>query len=77
MTKLPQIRPRDIEKVLIKLGFISRSSKSSHAVFKHQDGRRTVVPAHNRSVRTGTLRAILKQIDITVEDFLKLLKKRK
>lgn len=75
MTKLPPIKPRKIEKVLYKLGFTSRSGKGSHIVFKHFDGRRTVIPVHNRPVRTGTLRAILKQVDISTEDFLKLLKK--
>ncbi|MBL7159068.1 type II toxin-antitoxin system HicA family toxin [Candidatus Microgenomates bacterium] len=77
MTKLPQIKPREIEKALTKLGFISRSGKGSHVVYKHLDGRRTVIPNHRRPVRVGTLRAILKQVDITIEEFLKLLKKKK
>jgi predicted RNA binding protein YcfA (HicA-like mRNA interferase family) len=50
MPKLPQIKPKGIGKVLTKLGFVSRSGKGSHVVFKHQDGRRTVVPGHNRPV---------------------------
>lgn len=73
MPKLPQIKPKNIEKVLLKIGLVSRSGKGSHIVFKHADGRRTVVPVHNYPVRTGTLRAILKQIDLPVKDFLKLL----
>lgn len=77
MPKLPQIKPRDIEKVLTRLNFISRSGKGSHVVFKHFDGRRTVIPNHNRSLRIGTLKAILKQIDITTDEFLRLLRKRK
>ncbi len=72
MVKLPEIRPRKIEKALIKLGFVPRPTKSGHVVFKHPDGRRTVVPAHNRPVRIGTLRAILKQIEVSREEFLKL-----
>lgn len=76
MSKLPQIKPRKIEKVLIKLGFTPRSGKGSHIVFNHTDGRRTVIPVHNRPVSVGTLRAILKQIDISTEEFLKLLKKQ-
>ena len=75
MPKLPQIKPKKIEKVLLKLGFVSRSGKGSHTVFSHSDGRRTVVPVHNRPVRTGTLRAILKQIDLPVKEFLKILGK--
>lgn len=73
MAKLPQIEPKKIEKVLKKLGFISRSGKGSHVVFKHSDGRRTVVPVHNRPIRIGTLKAILRQVDLSTEEFLKLL----
>lgn len=73
MTKLPQIKPRQIATILHSLGFISRSGKGSHVVFKHSDGRRTVVPIHNQPVRTGTLRAILKQADVPIEEFIKLL----
>ncbi|MBU2592612.1 type II toxin-antitoxin system HicA family toxin [Patescibacteria group bacterium] len=72
MTKPPQIKPKKIEKVLVKLGFISRSGKGSHVVFKHQNGSRTVIPVHNRPVRKGTLPAILEQIDLSTEEFLKL-----
>jgi predicted RNA binding protein YcfA (HicA-like mRNA interferase family) len=73
MTKLPQIRPRKIIKVLGDLGFAARVGKGSHVVYKHADGRRTVVPVHNRPVRMGTLRAILRQIDLSVKEFVKLL----
>ncbi|MBL7150553.1 type II toxin-antitoxin system HicA family toxin [Candidatus Microgenomates bacterium] len=75
MAKLPQIKPKKIEKVLTKLGFLPRSGKGSHVVYKHPDGRRTVIPVHKRPIRIGTLRAILRQVDLTTEEFLKLLKK--
>ncbi len=70
MSKLPQVKPRDIETVLIKNGFTGRSAKSGHVVFRHADGRHTVVPCHNRPVRTGTLRAILRQTDISIEELI-------
>lgn len=73
MPKLPQIKPRDLEKVLIKAGFTSRTTKSGHVVFTHADGRRTVVPGHNEPVRTGTLRAILRQAKLSLDELLKLL----
>ena len=76
MTKLPQVKPRDIQRVLGRLGFDSRSGKGSHMVYKHADGRRTVVPGHRRPVRIGTLKAILRQIDISADEFLKLLKRK-
>lgn len=74
MPKLPQIRSRQIERVLIKLDFVPRPGKGSHVVFMHSDGRRTVVPGHRRPVRVGTLRAILDQAKITLEEFLNHLK---
>lgn len=73
MPNLPQVKPRDIEKALLAKGFHSRSTKSSHVVFIHADGRHTVVPGHNRPVRPGTLRSILRQADISLDEFLKLL----
>jgi len=73
MTKLPQIKPRDIETILIKKGFAGRPAKGGHVVFRHVNGRHTVVPNHNRPVRTGTLRAILRQAEISVEEFVELL----
>lgn len=72
MNKLPQIKPQDLEKVLIKCGFVPKSGKGSHIVFTHADGRRIVVPAHNRPVRIGTLRAIVKQSHLTVDELLEL-----
>ncbi|OGM14706.1 hypothetical protein A3D84_00450 [Candidatus Woesebacteria bacterium RIFCSPHIGHO2_02_FULL_42_20] len=62
---MPQIKPRQIQKVLLKSGFVPRPGKGSH----------TVVPVHNRPVRIGTLYSILGQAGIKVGDFLKLLKK--
>lgn len=73
MSKLPQVKPRNIEKVLVKKGFTGRVTKSGHVVFRHTDGRHTVVPGHSRPVRIGTLRAILRQADISVEEFVDLL----
>lgn len=75
MPKLPQIKPKKIEKVLLQLGFSKHKGKDSHIVFKHPDGRRTVIAVHNRPIRTGTLKAILRQIDLPIKEFLKLTKK--
>jgi len=69
MPKLPQVKPRAVEKLLIKHGFTGRPAHG-HVVFVHADGRRTVVPGHNRPIRKGTLSAILRQADITVEELI-------
>jgi predicted RNA binding protein YcfA (HicA-like mRNA interferase family) len=73
MPKLPELRYRQYEKVLLILGFSKRTTKSSHIVFIHQDGRRTVVPNHPKSLPKGTAHSIIRQMGISAEEFLKLL----
>lgn len=47
--------------------------KGSHVRFKHPDGRITVVPVHNNEdLGKGLLREILRQINLSKEDFEKL-----
>lgn len=72
MPKLPVVKARILLKTLIKLGFQKHHQVGSHIQLKHPDGRRTTVPYHpNHEIRPGTLKAILDDIEITVEEFLK------
>lgn len=73
MVKLPKISGKELCKVLLKLGFEKIYGKGSHIRFKHPDGRRTVVPVHgNEDIGPGLLLAILKQINLSREEFEKL-----
>ena len=74
MTKLPKISGKELCNILEKLGFKKIYGKGSHVRFKHDDGRRTVVPVHgNEDLGSGLLTAILKQIKITREEFEELI----
>lgn len=75
MPKLPVIKDRELIQVLKKLGFFEHPERgSSHLVFKHPDGRRTVVARHpGKNIPRGTLRAILRDINISIEEFNKFL----
>ncbi|MEK7119787.1 MAG: type II toxin-antitoxin system HicA family toxin [Patescibacteria group bacterium] len=73
MPKLPQVKPRVLAKILQKKGFLERPTKSSHVGYVHPDGRRTTIAFHNKPIPKGTLRAILRQADIPVEEFVELL----
>ena len=43
--------------------------KGSHSVMRHPDGRGTTVPVHKgRDVAKGTLRGILRDVDLTIDD---------
>lgn len=75
MPTLHQIKARVVIKILLKLGFILRSQKGSHAVYIHLDGRRTTIPIHPaQTLGVGLLTKIIKKdLEITPEEFLKLI----
>ncbi|MBI2018215.1 type II toxin-antitoxin system HicA family toxin [Candidatus Daviesbacteria bacterium] len=76
MSKLPQIKARDLVKVTLKLGFQFRDQSGSHAVYIHSDGRRTTIPIHpSDTIGIGLLTKIIKRdLEITKDKFIKLLK---
>ena len=74
---LPQVTGQRVVRALEKAGFVVRRQKGSHVILVHsQDlSRRAVVPLHgSKPVKPGTLRAILKGANISVEEFKELLK---
>lgn len=76
MPKLPAVNAKQLIKVLIALSFTETRQKGSHKFFKHEDGRVTSVPFHQgEDLGKGLLRKILNQIEISPEEFIKLLKK--
>ena len=77
MPKLPVIKARELLKSLNKLGFYKHHQVGSHIQLKHVDGRRTTIPYHpNQEIRRGTLKAIIYDLDMTVEEFVRILKKQ-
>lgn len=76
MSKLSPIKARKLIKILLLLGFIQIRSKGSHFFFTHADGRTTVVPVHpSKEIGIGLIRAILHDIQLSLEQFNNLLKK--
>lgn len=75
MPKLPVVTPKQLIRVLLRLGFFRVHTKGSHVVFDHNDGRKTVVPMHSRDIPKGTLLGILKDIQISKEVFIQFLRK--
>lgn len=72
MSKLPRnIKGKQLVTALEKLGFQVVSKKGSHFRMSHSDGRWTQVAVHPKPIPQGTLRAILRQTDLTIEDLLK------
>lgn len=70
MPKLPRISGNNLLKILIKhFGFRILRQKGSHITLTN-DKSITVVPMHPE-LDTGTLNKILKQSDVSREDFFK------
>lgn len=73
MSKLPQVSGPDVVRALQKLGFTVRRQHGSHIIMRRDDPfAQTVVPNH-RQMDRGTLRAILRQTEITVDELIKML----
>ncbi len=71
--KLPLLSALELIKVLKKLNFQEIRQRGSHKYFKHSDGRSTVVPVHSgNDIGRGLLLKILKEIEISREEFLSL-----
>lgn len=77
MPQLPVVKVKELIRVLEKLGFFEYHRVGSHAQFKHLDGRRATIAVHyGKDVKSGTLRGILRDINIEVEEFIKVLKNK-
>lgn len=75
MSRLPQVSGQDIVKLLIKLGYEQDRVRGSHIMMRQSalPHRRLTIPNHN-PVAKGTLRAIIRQAGLSVDEFVALLK---
>ncbi len=72
MPKLPRVSGADAIRALERLGFVQMRQRGSHVVLKRVTAEGTtgcVVPRHPE-LATGTLRGILKQAAIAIDDFV-------
>lgn len=73
MTRLPRISGRNCIRALERAGFYMRHQKGSHAVMRRDlPFAQTVVPMH-RELSLGTLRSIISQAGLSVEQFTEFL----
>ncbi|HKZ49599.1 MAG TPA: type II toxin-antitoxin system HicA family toxin [Candidatus Nanoarchaeia archaeon] len=72
MTKLPRVSGKEVLKVLGKIGYYVRDQKGSHIHLRHNTKPPLTVPMHDE-LAPGTLRSIIRDAGLTVEEFLKLL----
>ena len=74
MPPVPSLRGERIVRALERAGFKVARTRGSHHIMRHPDGRGTTVPVHlGRDVANGTLRGILADVGMTVEELQRLL----
>lgn len=72
MSNLPALKPREVIRALERTGFKFERQKGSHRIYiKNNVG--ITVPYHNKDLRIGTLKHIIKQSGLKSEQFLNLL----
>jgi len=74
LSKLPVISGKKLCKVLGKIGYSIDHQTGSHIILRHKNPpyRRLTVPEH-KEIAKGTLRAIIRQAGLTVDEFKRLL----
>ncbi len=74
MSKQPVLRPKDLARIVQRIGFVLDRQKGSHAVYlRTVDHRRVVIPMHNRDLKPGTLHGLLRDIGISADELTDLL----
>lgn len=73
MGSIPVLKPSEVAEILRKLGFELVRQRGSHQQFRDAKGRCTTVPFHEgRDLSPPLLRQIVKDIGMTLEDFIAL-----
>jgi predicted RNA binding protein YcfA (HicA-like mRNA interferase family) len=73
MGRLAGFSYREVARRLRTFGFaFDRSGPGSHEVWRHTEtGRKVTLPHHARDMPEGTLRAVLREAGIEVDEFVK------
>jgi predicted RNA binding protein YcfA (HicA-like mRNA interferase family) len=75
MKRLPVVSGNKVVKALQKNGFLVVHQRGSHVKLKKTEGEKvyiTIVPMH-RELAKGTLKSILRQANLTLEELYELL----
>jgi predicted RNA binding protein YcfA (HicA-like mRNA interferase family) len=77
MPKLPRLNARTLLRALQRAGFYIHHQTGSHANLRHATKAHlhVVVPRHGGDLAPKTLKSILVQAEIAVEEFIALLRK--
>jgi predicted RNA binding protein YcfA (HicA-like mRNA interferase family) len=73
MTVFPQVSGRQCVAALAKKGFAFKRQSGSHIILRREEPYALVVVPDHKQLDRGTLRSIIRQAGLTVEEFISLL----
>ncbi len=73
MSTLPSISGRECAKALTKMGFYLKRQEGSQMVLRRDDPFAQVIVPDHKELDRGTLRAIIRQAGLNVDEFTRLL----
>lgn len=73
MSKLPVISGATCVKALEKIGFSVVRQRGSHIILVREDPRTMVSVPNHKELDRGMLRAIIRQVGLSVNEFIELL----
>lgn len=73
MSKLPVISGKECISALEKFGFYIKRQEGSHIVMRKDNPFCQLVVPNHKTLDRGTLRAIIRQADLSIEEFIKVL----
>ena len=72
MPRLPVLTPAKVIRALERAGFIFFRQRGSHRIYTRGD-KGITVPFHNKDMRPGTLKHVIQESGLTLEEFIELL----
>ncbi|HKN76443.1 MAG TPA: type II toxin-antitoxin system HicA family toxin [Candidatus Acidoferrum sp.] len=72
--KLPATSARNLVRVAERLGFVFRRQSGSHAIYvRASDQARVVIPMQKGELKRKTLRGIIRDLKVSIEEFTNLM----
>lgn len=74
MPRLPSLKPREIEKILHREGFVYTYATGGHRFYERKvDGKIAMLAWHNKDVPRGTIRELFQSVGYSNADIFRLL----
>lgn len=76
MPKLPRVTPKKVLAALLRVCFYVHHHTGSHVNIRHplKNHLHIVIPMHARDLSSKTLKSIIIQAELTIAEFVKILK---